>query len=800
MKYKVVLAFTMLFFGIVKAQNCTLTFSGIVEDFHDKTPIKNATVYIKSQNKYAVTDTQGKFSIPKVCKGKIIVEIAHLGCKTKVLEFHINNDTYRVVDLEHHEEELQEITIKGFGRINTKTEVAQVTSIKKKAIEKYSNLSLGDALKEISGVSSLNTGSNIVKPIINGLHSSRVLVNVNGVRLQDQEWGIEHAPNVDINAAGSISVIKGANALEFGGDAIGGVIVVKPNRVILQDTLYGKSIITQQTNGLGISVHSELNKSFENGWFINGNASFKRFGDSKAPNYVLSNTGLNSKAFTINGGYKNFEQGFDIHYSYITNELGILSASHIGNVSDLVEAVNNKNPLVIEDFSFTINNPKQDVTHQIVKGLFYKRFKGLGKLDIQYDYQNNQRFEYDVRRNSSNNNKPAVDLQLQTHSVTSNFRFDANRKRIYKVGISARYQSNFANPETGVRRLIPDYKKYDAGVYALANFKFNKYSLNTAVRYDFNYYNTQKYYFKSRWNNLGYNTDFGNFRVSEIGNQYLTNPKFTYHNISASAGISYDINEENSIVLNYGLSNRAPNPSELFSDGLHHSAARIELGSLRINSENSHRIGATYTFTNKTFSAVLEGFFNKINNFIYIEPSGTEYTIRGAFPVYTYKQTDAKMLGADATLRYNINKNWEFEHQSSYIYGQDTKANRPLIDIPAFKTSNSIQYINDKWYNFTSKLTSEFVGKQNRYPNNNFETYITATNSNVLVDISTTPKAYHLLNFSSSMQFNVFKTDLEVGFLVHNILNTSYRNYLNRLRYFSDDLGRNFTIQLKINY
>lgn len=798
MKYNIVVVFILLFFSTVKAQNCSLTLSGIVEDFHEKTPIENATVFIKNANKYAVTDTQGKFRITNICSGKITIEVAHLACETQVLTFHIRKNTYKVINLEHHEEELEEVNIKGSN--NTKVKTAQVTSIKTKTIEKYSSLSLGDALKEVSGVSSLNTGSTIVKPIINGLHSSRVLINVNGVRLQDQEWGIEHAPNIDINSVGSISVIKGANALEFGGDAIGGVIVANPERVIVKDTLYGKTMITQQTNGLGISVSSELHKSFVNGWFVSGNASLKRFGDAKAPDYYLTNTGLHSKAFAVNGGYKKFEQGFNVYYSYITNKLGILKASHIGNVADLVGAINSGNPLVIDDFSFTINNPKQKITHQIAKGLFYKRFKGLGKLDMQYDYQNNHRFEYDIRRSSSDNSRAAVDLLLKTHSAATNFKFDANSERVYKVGISARYQNNFANPSTGVRRLIPDYDKCDAGVYALVNLTFNDYLVNVAARYDVSYYNAKKYYYKSRWNDLGYNTDFSDIILSEVGVQYLTNPTFTYHNVSASAGVTYQFNENNSILINYGLANRAPNPSELFSDGLHHSAARIELGDLRITSEFSHRIGTTYTFSNEAFKTVLEGFFNKINNFIYIEPTGVEYTIRGAFPVYTYKQTDAVMWGLDATLRYIINKNWQFENKSAYIYGSDAVKNRPLIDIPPFKTENSIQYTNKKWYNFSSKLTSEFVGKQNRYPNNNFNAYISTTNSYVLVDISSTPKAYHLLNFSSDVQFNVSKAKLEVGFLVNNILNTSYRNYLNRLRYFANDLGRNFIIKLKINY
>ena len=51
------------------------------------------------------------------------------------------------------------------------------------------------------------------------------------------------------------------------------------------------------------------------------------------------------------------------------------------------------------------------------------------------------------------------------------------------------------------------------------------------------------------------------------------------------------------------------------------------------------------------------------------------------------------------------------------------------------------------------------------------------------------------IDFDSSERFI-----LTLGFQVTNLLNVSYRNYLNRLRYFADDLGRNITLQLQLNY
>ncbi|MDO5970160.1 TonB-dependent receptor [Flavivirga aquimarina] len=788
------------FINIAYSHNCNSKFYGEVHDFHDGSPIVAATIYIETLNKYIVTDINGKFSIDSLCDGKIIVHVSHLACETKRLEIQIKGDTFYVINLEHHIEELNEIEVKGTSSTKL-TKTSQETLLKTEDIERFSAFNLGDALKQISGVSSINTGNTIVKPVINGLHSSRVLVITNGVRLQDQEWGIEHAPNIDLNASGSINVIKGANALAYGGDAIGGVVILKPPSISLKDSLYGKTIISGQTNGRGVSVNSSVTKTYQKGWYVGAQASMKRFGDFEAPDYILTNTGLNSKGFSVNTGYKTFEQGFNMFYSFLNNEIGILRASHIGNIEDLVNAINSQQLLVTDAFSYDINAPRQDVTHQIVKADFYKRFKKFGRLDVQYDFQNNKRLEYDLRI-GDDRFKPAIDLTLKTHTVRTNLKIDAKSNITHEFGVNVGYQNNFANPDTDIRRLIPDYDKYDAGFFAISNLRLNdNINLDLGIRYDFNRIDAKKFYLTSRWEERGYDEDFDDIVIEDAGNQLLTNPVFNYHNISASAGMAYQLNDNSSFIFNYGLSNRAPNSSELFSDGLHHSAARIELGGLHIKQETSNRVSGTYKYNHDTFSINLEGFYNHINDYIFIEPTGTEVTIRGEFPVWSYNQTNASLFGLDVTGQYNLNEQWFLNTKSSFIKGRDLSKKEGLIDMPSFKTVNILGYSNEKWLQLHTELQSELVLRQNDFPNNNFDVYIATTDSSVLLDISSPPPTYHLLHFQSDITLNVSKkTNLNIGLNITNIFNTSYREYLNRLRYFADDLGRNIMLQIKFNY
>ncbi|TBM99772.1 TonB-dependent receptor [Hyunsoonleella flava] len=787
-------------FSLAHSQNCTYTFIGEIVDFHDGTPMSGATVFNENNSSYTAADINGKFSIKNLCNGKLVLVISHIGCETKRIIVDIVGDSYKKIVMEHHAEELEEVAVTSKGITKT-TVTAQESVIKSETLAQYSSLSLGDALKEVSGVSSINTGSTIVKPIINGLHSSRVLILNNGVRLQDQEWGIEHAPNIDINSANQISVIKGSGTLAYGGDAIGGVVVIKPTRSIRKDTLYGRTILGAQTNGRGYNITSTLNKNYKSGWFAQAQASFRKNGDFKAPEYYLTNTGSDSKGFSTRFGKHTFQSGFNVYYSYLNNEIGILGASHIGSIFDLRRAINSGEPSLVEAFSYDINPPKQDVTHHLAKLGYYKRFQNFGKVSLQYDYQNNRRLEFDVRI-GDRRNIPAVDLELQTHTVLVDLNLDSNLKRKWNFGMMGRYQDNFANPDTGVRRLIPDYNKYDFGIYTTTEWKLqDNLVVDAGLRYDFNRIDAKKFYRKSRWEERGYDAEFSNLIIDETPTQFLTNPVFNYHNVSASIGSKFFLNDKSYVIGNYALASRPPNASELFSDGLHHSAARFELGDIRFNKEVSNRISGSFVHDTPRFNLEAEVFYNTINDFMYIRPVDDILTNRGPFPIWEYQQTDAELYGFNLSTAYNFTSSWQWQNKTAFVKGYDRVESLPLINMPPFNTFNQITYSNEAWNQFSVSLKSEWFFEQNEWPNFNYVVQNQLTDEELEIKISNPPPAYHLLHFYSEATFSFSeKTSLNVALGINNLLDTSYRNYLNQLRFFADDLGRNITLQLRFNY
>ena len=789
-----------LYSALSVSQNCNNTLSGNVIDLHDGTALEEALIIIVETDETVVTDENGFFTIPNLCKDTYSLQISHPYCSATVYTIKIEGNTSKNFKLEHHLEELNEIIIKGDSRDHKLSSIQEKT-ISKDKIEQFSNASLGDVLNTLSGVSSLNTGNTVVKPIINGLHSSRVVLINNGVRMQDQEWGVEHAPNLDVNTAENITLIKGAGALQYSGDAIAGVIITEPSKIFIKDSLYGKTLLSLNSNGQGGILTSKLTKSYENGWFTTIQGTLKRFGDFEAPDYVLSNTGAKESNASFRFGLNLFNYGLEGYYSFYKNEIGILSASHNGGAEDQERAINSGVPLVIRDFTYDINNPRQDITHHLARIKGFKKFEGFGKLSAQYDFQQNHRLEFDIRR-GLDADKPALDLELKTHTLLVDLDSKLSESTTLKSGILARYQDNFADPSTGVRRLIPDYKKYDLGVYGISTFQVNpNWLVEAGARFDFTHMNVFKFYRTSFWESRNYDLLFPEIVVEEFANQILTNPEYDFRNFSSTLGSTYSLNDAFKVFFNYSLASRVPNPSELFSEGLHHSASRIELGDLQFTSEVSNKVALTLQKEGPVFEFSIQPFMHRIKDFIYIEPSGVEQTIRGNFQVWEYKQTNAEFIGVDVDASYKFSENFSYNHQFSLVKGYKRKVNTPLINMPPANTTNALTYQNPKANHLKIAVQSIFVFGQNEYPNNNFEVFIPITETFELVDVSTPPDAYHLLNFRSSMDFSLSKnTSLRIGLKVTNILNTSYRNYLNSLRYYADDLGRNFSLNLKLNY
>ncbi len=759
--------FTYINMFAQESKTCNYDISGKVFDEHDKEPLLYAEIYIKELNVGAISDSAGNYKIENVCAGNYSLICMHIGCEPVEKKISVTKNLKVNFVLEHHTEELSDIEINA-KRLEEELS-QQKTSLNEIQRDISSGKNLGDALKEISGVTTLNTGNTIAKPIIHGLYGNRILTINNGVRQEDQQWANEHAPNIDPFAIDKISVVKGAAAVQYGSDALGGVILLEqqePNAKI-----EGSIYTIGNSNGKGGILSTTL-KGFagkKNQWIYKVNGTIKRSGDLNSPEYNLSNTGVAERNITSYLQYKTWKQGLTLQYSLFNTDIGILRATHIGNTTDLTNAINSSEPYYIKDFSYNIESPRQNILHQVLKAEYFQRLKKGGKITLQYAAQINSRKEFDVRR-GGRSSIPALDLNLQTHTADFVFQNTTPKKLHNKVGLNAFYQNNYNIPGTGFRPVLPNYDAYSVGVFLLERYKKNKLEFETGVRYDYKFINAQV-----------------NSRNNEISNE-----TFSFHNIAFSLGGIFNINKNITLRSNIGSAFRPPNVYELLSDGVHQSAASIEVGDINLNSEQSLKWITTLsakTFKNKV-QIELSPYVNTIRNYILLQPEQqARLTIRGAFPVFSYKQTNALISGLDFDLKYDVIKSIAFAHRTSFLYGRDLSAKDDLIFMPPVQFNNTIT--------FQTGAINKF---ENLYLTFNYVSVLTQYWYPEGIDFTLPPRGYNLFNVYTGINLPFNNQQLSLIFQIENVFNVAYRDYLNRFRYFADNMGRNFSIKIKYHF
>ncbi len=210
----------------VAGQPCDLRLAGRVIDEHDGLPLVYAEVFLPAVGRGAVADEQGHFRIEGLCPGTYQVRVAHLGCepidRQVVLQRSISVD----FKLEHHVNELKELEV---IQARPDEHVGQASDeVGRDAMLRAGSQDIGQMLAVLPGVALLSTGPSIAKPVIHGLSGNRVLLLNQGVRQEDQQWGSEHAPSIDPLSSDRLTVVKGAATVQYGSDAIGGVVIAEP--------------------------------------------------------------------------------------------------------------------------------------------------------------------------------------------------------------------------------------------------------------------------------------------------------------------------------------------------------------------------------------------------------------------------------------------------------------------------------------------------------------------------------------------------------------------------------------------
>ena len=767
-----IILFNTIYFA--QSDSCNYALSGKVICAKQNEELGFATIYIEELAKNFSTNENSHFYIDNLCKSNYHVKVTYVGHKTLDTLITIFGNTKAIFNLPS-ETNLNEVEVEAHQVKKQEVETLQKSELSGLELEKTRGVSLGESLKSITGVTTIQTGPSISKPMIHGLYGNRILIMNNGVRLEGQTWGAEHAPEIDPFMAAKLSVIKGAASIRYGMDAVAGVVLVEPSDLPHSKSLNGELNLVAASNGKSGTSSGLLEGAFDKklsglSWRIQG--TIKQAGAYSTPNYYLTNSGLKENNYSATLVYSRKAFGSEIYFSNFSTSIGIYSGSHVGNLNDLILLFNSQEPVVKSEFSYAIKRGYQSVNHQTLKVKAVYNLKKAGKLTYTFARQQNKRSEFgeDLSYNQSivDANIPDAYFQLITH--TSEFIWEHKPLRNISGSIGASYITQ-GNVYEGLdyRALIPNYRNYSGGIFILEKWNKRKLTIEGGARYDYKWMRT-------------YTEDFTT-RTKHSAD-------YNWQNYSGTLGTIYRFNNNLSWNTSFSIGWRPPASIELFARGVHQSAASYEIGDSTLKAERSYNTQTFLNFYFKKFKAEIGGYYNVINNYIYLNPLlKPVITINGSYPAFEYKQANVYYTGIDAALTIDIIKSISLVSKTTLISAYNKTSSNYLIYVPANRFENGLSFNRDSLWKFKQTyftVSALVVATQNRVPPNS--------------DYVAPPKGYTLLNADIGFSIPVKQQLINISFSANNILNTVYRDYLNRFRYYANDLGRNFTLRLKIPF
>lgn len=128
-------------------------------------------------------------------------------------------------------QQLQSVVVTG-NPLKLAEVIAPVQTLSGDALTLKRGASLGDTLDGMSGVSSTYFGPNSNRPTLRGLDGDRVrMLSNSGASVDASSLSFDHALPIDPLVLTRIEVLRGAAALQYGGNAIGGVVNAIDNRI-----------------------------------------------------------------------------------------------------------------------------------------------------------------------------------------------------------------------------------------------------------------------------------------------------------------------------------------------------------------------------------------------------------------------------------------------------------------------------------------------------------------------------------------------------------------------------------------
>ncbi|MBT8180885.1 MAG: TonB-dependent receptor [Eudoraea sp.] len=742
--------FSILFISFYFNTNAQCTLRGNISAEDSSSPLEQVSVYLPQIEKGSVTGDNGEYAMNNLPVGTYKIIASFMGYQTFSSEITLTEgiNTLDIVLLPSAIEMEEVIVSTPFHKLQREN-VMKVEQAKVVALRKMGAITLADGITNIPGVESVSTGIGIGKPVIRGLSSNRVLVYSQSIRLENQQFGDEHGLGIGASGVESVEVIKGPASLLYGSDALGGVLYLNPEQFANMNSTEGSVNLNYFTNTQGMDANAGFKTSGERFKFL-VRGSYASHADYKGGNDIrVTNSRFNEFDIKTALGYQFGIFKTELRYNLNSSDLGI--PEEIG----------------IQDLGRTPITPYQEINNHVVSSKSDLFFNNSSlRLTLGYIFNSRKEFEEEedteIPSEDLANLEPALDMHLSTFSYNLQYNLPSIGRWQTIAGIQGMNQKN---ENFGEEVLIPDAITNDIGILATSHIHFEKSDIQLGLRFD--------------------NRSIKGEETGIFGEEgYIAELDRNFNSFNAALGYRIDLLKNLIGRINIASGFRAPNLAELTSNGVHEGTNRFEIGNPNLKNENNVQTDIALEYSSQHFEFFANGFYNSINDYIFIEPNG-EFVDNN--PVYNYIQQDATLYGGEIGFHFHPHPLDWLHVQSSFesVTGQlDNDDYLPLI--PANKLSNTLRL---EFNNSQKWITNSYM----------FITLNTIFDQNKVATFETPTKGYNLLNAGIGASVKLFNQDVELVVTALNILNQDYISHLSRLKV--DDIsniGRNINIGLSI--
>ncbi len=736
--------FIMFLLGIFcLITNAQTLIQGRVTDLKGN-PLDGASVFLPEQNKGTVSAANGEYRIENLPLGKVKIQFSYMGFNAVIKSVILQNGLNEInVSLSEAVIESQEIVVTGVSVSSQHENAVKIDVLKSKDISQSGTPNFMESLTKVPGVDMIAKGQGVSKPVIRGLSMNDILVMSNGVRIENYQFSENHPLGVDDNDVDRVEVIKGPASLLYGSDAIGGVLNFIKEKPAPTGRITGDYQTQLHSNTLGLNNSLGIkgaSKHIFSGLRVSNktHADYKQGGGTFVPN-----SRFNEWSASVNTGYTGKTGTFKIFYDYFKQQLGMT----VPPVKALISEQERKN-----------NIWYQDLEHHLISSqnkVYLNRFK----------WENNLAYQSALRKLQTTLDIPFVEMNLNTLTYESKLYLPSSEKAEYILGVQGMSQTN-RNKNNRASQFLPDADVNNIGFLVLAQYTFfEKLKLQGGLRFDM------------------YNTKTFALGIEGTGSYHEPVSK-DFSSLNGSLGATYNLSEKLMFRANFAKAYRVPNLSELTSNGEHGS--RYEIGNKNLKPEDAYESDASLHYHGDYLSLDLAGFYNHIDNYIFISP--TNDTTSSGMGIYQFSQTNSKLFGGEAGIHFHPKALPWLHIKGVYSTVTGKQSNGDYLPfIPTQKLRYEIRA--EKEQLFFLRHPNIWVSALTALKQSNPSLYETSTDG------------YTLINAGFSSDIKISNQLMNIGLSVNNIFDTKYFDHLSTLKplnYYNQ--GRNISLSLKIPF